>query len=287
MGSSLESTTPALEAVGVSKSYGRGVQALTNVDARIEWGRITALVGPNAAGKSTLIKTWVGFERPSAGRVFVGGIDPWAERGRALRLLAYLPQSPALFPEMSVEEHLNLAVHLRSAFSKSDAAGRLKQAAIPMGARVRDLSGGQRAQVALAVAVCSHARVLLLDEPLASLDPLARREFLDVLKEAVQTSGIAALLSSHVVSDIEYAADWLIVLGVGRKLLDMGLSETVARHHVVVNGDGDERDAVARLPGNAGLLVRSAKEGESIGRRPTLEEVVMGYLASGRTEVYS
>lgn len=277
------SAPAALSAEAVSKRYGRHVQALSGVTLSVEWGRVTALVGPNAAGKSTLIKTWVGFERPTSGRVHVGGIDPWKDRAGALNLLAYLPQSAALFPELSVDEHLDLAVHLRRSFGKQEAAQRLRESGIPLRALVRDLSGGQRAQVGLALALCSHARILLLDEPLASLDPLARREFLDVLKQAVASTGVAAFLSSHVVSDVEYAADWLIVLGVGRKLLDTGLTDAISGHVIVGAESSRTPEVVARLPGGLGWLARIQGDVPD-GRQPTLEEVVMGYLAAGRPE---
>lgn len=274
---------PALVAERLVKRYGRAVQALSDVTMEVEWGRITALVGPNAAGKSTLIKTWVGFERPTEGRVLVGGVDPWRERGEAVALTAYLPQTPALYPELTAAEHIDLAHHYRPTLDRDEALSRLRALSIPLDRQSKALSGGQAAQLGLAIALATHAPILLLDEPMASLDPLARREFLDALKEGVHDSGTAVLMSSHVVGDIEQAADSLIVLGVGRKLLDTAVSRATQEHRVVdvhmALQPGEE--LVAGLPGDRGTLVRT-DPGLDRGRSATLEDVVMGYLSKER-----
>src|SRR6185503_5805076 len=231
------SSGPALEAHDLAKRYGRRTWALTGIDLAIPQGGITALVGPNAAGKSTLIKTWVGFERPTRGHVTVGGIDPWKDRSSVLGLVGYVPQSPALYDGLSVEDHLDLAVHLRPDFDRAYARQRLDQLGIPAGQGAKSLSGGQQAQVALALALGTRARILLLDEPLASLDPLARREFLHVLTDAVRADGSTALLSSHVITDIEQACDRLLVLGGGSVLLDLSIAGAIAEHSVVEEAD--------------------------------------------------
>lgn len=274
---------PALVADGLTKRYGRKVVALTDVTMEVGWGRITALVGPNAAGKSTLIKTWVGFERPTQGRVLVGGVDPWRNRAASVALTAYLPQVPALYPELTSAEHIELAHHYRPTIDRDEAVTRLGKLSVPLDRPAKALSGGQAAQLGLAIALATHAPILLLDEPMASLDPLARREFIDALREGVRESGASAVLSSHVVSDIEQAADWLVVLGVGRKLLDMSLAQATSLHRVAeADGSvapGDE--LVARLPGQLGSLVRTGSE-SSAGRLASLDDVVMGYLSRDR-----
>jgi ABC-2 type transport system ATP-binding protein len=162
----------ALRADGLTKRYGSTV-ALQNVTLAIPSGSVTALVGPNAAGKSTLIKTFVGFERPTSGRVTIVGIDPAQDRGTALAHIGYIPQTPALYREYTVADHLDLAARLRPGFDRAAAVERLSALAIPARARGSELSGGQQAQVGLAVAIGTGADILLLDEPLASLDPLA------------------------------------------------------------------------------------------------------------------
>jgi ABC-2 type transport system ATP-binding protein len=277
---------PVLEAFGLAKRYSRGVWALKDVDLEIPGGSVTALVGPNGAGKSTLIKAWVAFERPTAGRVAVAGIDPWRERSAALTHVGYVPQSPALYRELNVEEHLSLAASLRRGFDDGYARRRLDELGIPLGARTAELSGGQQAQVGLALALGTRADVLLLDEPLASLDPLARREFLHVVTDSVRSDGTTALLSSHIITDVQQACDRLIVLGGGRKLLDDSIQRAVARHRIgVVDPSRTDVTRVASFPGEEGqmlTLVRSDLAPDSWLRTATLDEVVMGYLASGR-----
>jgi len=271
--------TPILETHDLAKRYRRGVWALSGIDLEIPSGGITALVGPNAAGKSALIKTWVGFERPTRGSVRVAGIDPWHDRAAALDHIGYVPQSPALYDGLSVEDHLDMALLLRPSFDRAMARQRLDELAIPRSASARTLSGGQQAQVALALALGTRAEVLLLDEPLASLDPLARREFLHVVTDAVRTDGGTALLSSHIVTDVEQACDRLIVLGVGRVLLQSSVADAVAAHRVAP-ADEAVGEVIATFAGPAGEKVALQRDGG--GRPATLEEIVLGYLASAR-----
>lgn len=268
---------PVLEARELAKRYRRAVWALGGIDLAIPAGGVTALVGPNAAGKSTLIKTWVGFERPTRGSAAVMGIDPWRDRSKALANVGYVPQSPALYDGLSVEDHLDLAAQLRPGFDRVHAAARLAQLDIPAGRGARSLSGGQQAQVALALALGTRAPILLLDEPLASLDPLARREFLHVLTDAVRGNGATALLSSHIVTDVEQACDRLIVLGVGRVLLHDTVASALAEHAISTSERTDAVAAFAAPDGSRIWLVRGRAD-----RPATLEEVVLGYLASGR-----
>ena len=239
-----------LETHDLAKRYGRRTWALTGIDIAIPRGGITALVGPNAAGKSTLIKTWVGFERPSRGRVTVAGIDPWHDRSGALAQVGYVPQSPALYDALSVHDHLELALQLRPSFDRAYARRRMDELGIPGLQRARSLSGGQHAQVALALALGTRAEIMLLDEPLASLDPLARREFLHVLTDAVRADGATALLSSHIVTDVEQACDRLIVLGVGRVLLHDTIADAMATHWIATDGAAIGRGSrpAPRLP---------------------------------------
>ena len=269
---------PILEARELAKRYRRGVWALGGIDLHIPAGGITALVGPNAAGKSTLIKTWVGFERPTRGSVRVAGIDPWKDRSAALAKVGYVPQSPSLYDGLSVEDHLDLARQLRPGFDRDYARNRMAQLDIPAARGGRDLSGGQQAQVALALALGTRAPILLLDEPLASLDPLARREFLHVLTEAVRGDGATALLSSHIVTDVEQACDRLIVLGVGRVLLHESVTAALESHSISSTEHPNAVGSFGAPDGSRIYLVRGTAE-----RPATLDEVVLGYLASGRS----
>jgi ABC-2 type transport system ATP-binding protein len=284
----------ALEAHGFGKRYRRRTWALRGVDLAVPEGTITALVGPNGSGKSTLIRSWIGFERPSEGGLFTGGVDPQRDRAAAVSRVGYVPQSPSLYGTLTIADHLALAATLRDGFDVALAATYVERLSIPLQAQASELSGGEQAQVGLAIALGTRARILLLDEPLASLDPLARREFLHVLVEAVRSGGHTALLSSHVITDIEQACDRLIVLGRGHTLLDLSIAEALA-HHRVVEGSGGEGMAADRVvgsfpsPGGEPLTlvrVRPAEalppDGPSAGRAATLEEVVIGHLAAGR-----
>jgi len=277
-----------LETHDIGKRYGRRNWALRHVDLEVPDGSITALVGPNGSGKSTLLKAWVGFERPTEGYLTVDGIDPWKDRGGAIERIGYVPQAPSLYRELTVDEHVAMARTLRPRFDPSIARHRLDDLDIPLDARADELSGGQQAQVGLALALGVRAPVLLLDEPLASLDPLARREFLHVLVEAVRADGSTALLSSHVITDIEQACDRLLVLGAGRTLLDLSIAGAIAEHRVIDAADGDAvapppGSVVGSFPGPAGEKLSLVRGDESVGGRPaTLEEVVLGHLAAAR-----
>jgi ABC-2 type transport system ATP-binding protein len=274
-----------LAAHSLAKRYGRRL-ALQGIDLEIPYGGITALVGPNAAGKSTLIRTWVGFERPTRGNVTVAGIDPWQDRRAAGAHIGYIPQSPSLYDTISVDDHLDLAVELRPTFERAYARQRLDELGIPGDQKGRTLSGGQQAQVALALALGTRAPILLLDEPLASLDPLARREFLHVLTDAVRADGATALLSSHIVTDVEQACDRLIVLGVGRVLLHDTVGGALASHRLGIDGVPPASEVIGSFAGPAGerltLLHESAAAKEDHLQRATLEEIVIGYLAAAR-----
>lgn len=278
-----------LETHDIGKRYGRRRWALRHVDIAVPDGSITALVGPNGSGKSTLLKAWVGFEKPTEGHLIVDGIDPWRDRGGAIQRIGYVPQAPSLYRELTVDEHVAMARTLRPGFDPAIARGRLDDLDIPLTSRADELSGGQQAQVGLALALGTRAPVLLLDEPLASLDPLARREFLHVLVDAVRANGATALLSSHVITDIEQACDRLLVLGAGQTLLDLSVAGAIAEHVVidapapgqpppVINGS-----IVGTFPAPTGERLSLVRGTARDGRPATLEEVVLGHLAAART----
>lgn len=284
----LSSSVPALEAVSASKRYRRrGSWALLDADLEVPQGTITALVGPNGAGKSTLIRTWVGFERPTRGRVRVGGIDPQEDRAGAVARIGYVSQSTALYRGLTVAEHLTLAATLRPGFDHGAAQARLEELAIPLSQRAGSLSGGQAAQVALCIALSTNAPILLLDEPLAALDPLARHDFLNLLVSAVREKGATALLSSHIVSDVEAVCDQLVVLALGRVALQAPIGVALAEHRLGPVGSGPAEQTVAtfaRPGGEPTALIRSS---DASLRQPSLEELVMGYLAAARPSVAS
>lgn len=292
--SSVQPDGVALQAHGLTKRFRKKI-ALDAVDLAIPAGSVTALVGPNGAGKTTLIRVCMAFERPNRGRVEVDGVDPWRHRSEALRRVGYVPQTPAVYPGLSVDDHLAMARSLHKTFDTEYARRRLNQLDIPLDQRADTLSGGQAAQLGLAMALGTRAKILLLDEPLANLDPLARREFIQVLIDAIRQDGSTALLSSHIVTDVEEACNRLVILGGGKVLLDCPLDEARQAHKLTDSaapppggvavgsfaGKGLTRLTLWRTP------VEPAASGPdgAAGVAPdtaSLEEVVLGYLAAGR-----
>ena len=272
-----------LSAVGFGRRYRRNRPwACRDVSLDVPAGSITALVGPNGAGKSTLIRACIGFERPDEGRVVVNGIDPVRDRTRAVESVGYVPQGAVLYRNLTIDDHLDLGRVSRPGFDRAYASMRISAVGLDGHRRVGDLSGGEQAQVALAVALGTRAPLLLLDEPLANLDPLARRDFLTVLVDEVRSRGATALLSSHIVTDVEQACDRVVVLSGGRLLLDVAVADAREEHRTVDAADLVGRSAVGRFGGPRGeplALVRDV----SVGRDATLEEIVLGYLAAARS----
>lgn len=263
---------------GLSKRYGRHL-ALDEISIEVPGEGITALMGPNGAGKSTFLRLCVGFERPSAGELSIGGFDPVRQRREALSLTAYVSQAPSLYRDLSARDHIELARVLRPGFDVGYVRARLATLSIDPKAKPTQMSGGQQAQLSLALALGTRAPLVLLDEPLANLDPLARRYFLAIVAEAVQAGDTSVLLSSHVISEVDEVADRLLVLGDGRVVFYDTVSASITRHRVI-EGLAEAEGSVATYPGAHGqlhTLVRSTDF--ALGRSPTLEEVVLGYLA--------
>ena len=200
----------ALETTGLGKRYGRQ-WALRDCTLSLPVGRVAALVGPNGAGKTTLLHLIAGLARPDAGQVRVFDQAPvdstgcWAASASSRR-------TPRCTPDFTVADLLTMGARLNRRWDTDLARGEAGALDIPLDRPAGKLSGGQRAQVALALAMAKRPDLLLLDEPVASLDPLARREFLQALMGAVAEDGTTVLLSSHIVGDLERACDYLIVL---------------------------------------------------------------------------
>src|SRR5579875_263462 len=211
-----ESEPPnAIEARGLGKRYGKR-WALSECTFSMPAGKVAALVGPNGAGKTTLLHLCVGLLRPDAGAVTVLGYAPAAQTKALLARVGFIAQDHPLYKDFTVAETLTLGRKLNPHWEDTIATERLARLHIPLDQRVGKLSGGQQAQVALALALAKRPQVLLLDEPVASLDPLARRDFLRTLMEAVVEQGMTVLLSSHIVADLERVCDYLIILAASR-----------------------------------------------------------------------
>ena len=206
----------------------------------------------------------------------------------------HVPQQPALYRGLTVGAHLDVAARVRPSFDKAAALEHAEYFLIPLHARPTELSGGQQAQVMLAIALGTRADVLLLDEPLASLDPLARSEFLARVRMAVRDGGATALLSSHIVSDIAQVCDRLVVLGRGHLLLDGSIADAVSRHRTVpadipqdprlqeVGSFRDEAAALRTLVRLREPTTADAADNRGDLRAASLDEIVKGYLAAGR-----
>lgn len=273
----------ALAAADLSKRYGRTKWALRNVTVEVPRGSICALVGPNGAGKTTLLRTWVGFERPTSGTSLVERHDVATHRAQALQKLGYVGQGTPLYADLTVGEHLALARHLRRGFDHKTAIIRVHDVGISSNARARELSGGERAQVALAIALGTRAPILLLDEPLAHLDPLARREFLQQLLGSVRRDGSTVLLASHVVSDIDEACDRLIILGSGRVLLSDSVGAARKTHRLLTATEAPPQgtEPIGRFLNERGEEMLLVRDPDGRGSA-SLDVIVLGHLAGGR-----
>lgn len=271
-----------IKADRLSKRYGQTV-ALASLTVDLPVGGVTALVGPNGAGKSTFLRLCVGFERPSAGALEVFGLDPGRDRAGVIAKVGYVSQSPSLYRDMTISDHLRLVASLRSGFDTAHARARLADVEISPSARPRELSGGQQAQAALAIALGTRAPLLLLDEPLASLDPLARREFLEVVSAAVSSGDVSAIISSHVLTELEDTADHVLVLGSGNILFFDSVATSIRAHRTIEDDeDSGSGQLVGKFPGGRGAEFSLLATQDQVGRAPTLEEVVLGYLAADR-----
>ena len=199
-----------LQAFALGKRYGQR-QALTDCTLDIPPGHVVGLVGPNGAGKTTLLKIACGMLAPTTGRIEVLGEQPAAGPAQLARV-GYVAQDTPTYASLSVADHLKLGANLNPRWDTRLAQARIGQLGLDPNQKASKLSGGQRAQLALTVAVAKRPELLILDEPVASLDPLARRDFLRHLMESVAENDTSVILSSHLVSDLERVCDYLIVL---------------------------------------------------------------------------
>ncbi|HZT94869.1 MAG TPA: ABC transporter ATP-binding protein [Gaiellaceae bacterium] len=277
----------ALETVGLGKRYG-SFWALQDCNLEIPAGSVTALVGPNGAGKTTLLHLSVGLSEPSAGSVRVLGANP----PEVLPRVGFVAQEHPLYRSFTIAEILRLGRELNPSWDEDAARARIGSLGLPLRKKVGALSGGQRAQVALTLALAKRPELLLLDEPVASLDPLARREFLQSLMEAVAETGMTVLLSSHIVAALERVCDHLVILASGRTQLAGPIEEILATHRLLT-GPRSEAADVARVhevvrqrhtERQTTLLVRAnghVYDSSWELHELDLEEIVLGYLDSG------
>jgi len=284
----------ALETSELAKRYG-STWALRDCSVSIPQGRVAALVGPNGAGKTTLLQLAIGISKPTAGQVEVFGWSPHEQPLLVLARVGFVAQDHPLYRGFTVSEMLRVGRKLNPRWDQQLARERLDRLGIPVEQRVGKLSGGQQAQVALVLALAKRPELLLLDEPVASLDPLARREFLQSLMDAVAEGGLTVLLSSHILADLERVCDYLVILSASRVQLAGDIDRIVADHklltgpregaeriaarHTVIHERHSNRQSTLLVAGDR-LAAEAACSAEPawLAETPSLEEIVLAYL---------
>ena len=276
-----------IETSGLGKRYG-STWALCECTLAIPAGHVAALVGPNGAGKTTLLNLAVGLAEPSAGAVTVlGGLPPGSPA--ALDGIAFVAQDTPVYKNLSAADMLHLTRNLNRRFDQRYAQDRLAELGIPLNRKAGKLSGGQRAQLALTVALARRPRLLVLDEPVAMLDPVARHDFMATVLTAAADDGVSVVLSSHVLAELERVADYLILLSRGRVQVAGEVDDLLASHRMLT-GPAAEASKCADRPvvhvrrgeAQAHLLVRATVddpvppgwEAHPVG----LEELALAYL---------
>ncbi|GAA2588294.1 ABC transporter ATP-binding protein [Actinomadura fulvescens] len=249
--------TAVLRAEGLGKKYGSR-WALSDCDLDVPDGHVAGLVGPNGAGKTTLLNLAVGQLTPTAGHIRVLGERPGSGPAQ-LAKVGFVAQDTPTYPGLTIAEHLRLGARLNPGWDDALARDRIARLGLDPGRKAGRLSGGQRAQLALTLGIAKRPRLLVLDEPVAALDPLARREFLQGLMEAAAEHQLSVLLSSHLVSDLERVCDYLVVLVDSRVRVAGEVDHLLATHHRLT---GPRRDP-GRLPSDQHLVTASHTERQS------------------------
>jgi ABC-2 type transport system ATP-binding protein len=245
--------TAVIQAQALGKRYGHGRRwALTDCTLAIPAGRVVGLVGPNGAGKTTLLHLTVGLLAPTSGSIEVLGGRPAANPAQLARV-GFVAQDSPTYAGLSVADHLKLGARLNPGWDAALARERIGRLGLDPARKAGKLSGGQRAQLALTLGIAKRPQLLILDEPVAALDPLARREFLQGLMEATVEHELSVVLSSHLVSDLERACDYLIVLVDSRVRVAGAVEDLLASHHRL---SGPRRDP-ARLPADQHVVAAS------------------------------
>jgi ABC-2 type transport system ATP-binding protein len=240
-----------IAASGLGKQY-RHTWALRDCTLAIPEGHVVGLVGPNGAGKTTLLRLATGMLMPTRGTITVLGERPAAGPAQLARV-GFVAQDTAVYARLTVADHLRLGAWLNPGWDDALARQKIGQLALDPKQRAGSLSGGQRAQLALTLAMAKRPELLILDEPVASLDPLARREFLQGLMEAVAEQRLSVVLSSHLVADLERVCDYLVVLVASRVRVAGEVSDLLAGHHRL---SGPRRDP-GSLPGGQEVITES------------------------------
>jgi len=279
--------TVALESRALSKRYGRR-QALTDCELSIPAGRIAGLVGPNGAGKTTLLHLAVGLLAPTSGTIEVLGERP-ASSPAQLAKVGFVAQDTPTYSGLSVADHLRLGARMNPGWDDQLARGRIFDLGLDPSQKAGKLSGGQRAQLALTLAIAKRPDYLILDEPVASLDPLARREFLQGLMAAAVEQELSVLISSHLVADLERVCDYLIVLHESRVQLAEDVESLLAAHRLVTGPRCDTAElpvgwqviSASHTDRQSSLVIRSPDPVVDAGwtaAEISMEDLVLAYM---------
>jgi ABC-2 type transport system ATP-binding protein len=278
----------ALEANGLGKLY-RGNWALQDCSFRLPAGRVAALVGPNGSGKSTLLQLAAGLISPTSGQVRTLGLRPDDPRAEVLPTIGFLAQDQPLYKNFSVNDLLAYGRHTNPRWDDANARHRLDGLGIPLKRKAGTLSGGQQTEVALSLCLSKRPDLLLLDEPVSRLDPLARVRFLSTLMDVVASEGTTVMVSSHVLSDLERVCDFVIILSGSRVQIAQNIEELLATHRILIG-----IHSAAASSNSMGAVIRSSQTDRQTTllvrgrspvvdprwdvRQPTLEEIVLAYL---------
>lgn len=283
--------TAVIETNDLGKQYGRK-WALRNCTLSIPEGKVVGLVGPNGAGKTTLLSLAVGLLAPTRGSITVLGGHP-GDGPAQLGKVGFVAQDTPAYAGLSVGKHLRMGAYLNPNWDQELARSRIDQLGLDPRQKAGSLSGGQRAQLALTMAVAKRPDLLLLDEPVASLDPLARREFLQGLMEIVAGHGVSVVLSSHLIADLERVCDYLVLLVASQVQLAGEVAGLLATHHRL---SGARRDPLS-LPSGQEVIEQSHTEKQSTFlvrtdepildpawtvRPVTLDDLVLAYMGQAR-----
>ena len=290
----------AVEATGLSKHFGRFV-ALRDCDLSLPAHKVIGLVGPNGAGKTTLLQLASGLRYPTTGSINVLGRSPREDAAALLPHVGFVAQERPLYGDFTVEETLELARRLNTSWDHAYALARVRRFRLPLDARIRRLSTGQRAQVALALAVGKRPELLLLDEPVANLDPLARLELLEELMATVADGATSVVMSANALADVERVCEYMVILLDGQVRL-AGDIEDLAAQHTFVSGPRErppfgggweviderhaERQGTWLLRSAGGTPPIDGGDG-TVARQATLEEIVLAYLRSADKGAHS
>jgi len=283
--------TAVLQATGLSKQYGRR-RALSDCDLSIPAGHVVGLVGPNGAGKTTLLQIAVGMLTPTTGSIEVVGGSPGANAAQLARV-GFVAQETPVYAGLSIADHLRFGAHTNPGWDADLANDRIERLGLDPTQKAGKLSGGQRAQLALTLAIAKRPELLILDEPVASLDPLARREFLQSLMAFIAEHKASVILSSHLVSDLERVCDYLVVLVASRVQIAGEVEHLLGTHHRIVGPRVDPASfgpdvhiiEASHTDRQSTLIIRSDQpidDAQWAVEKLSLEDLVLAYMAGAQ-----